>query len=65
VVVHTVDHSTWAAEAHGSLDSRPNWSAEQVPGQPELHRETFSQTNKKQKTKTKQISKQKNSTERP
>jgi Uma2 family endonuclease len=29
-----------------SVISRPIWSTEQVPGQPDLHSETLSQTNK-------------------
>ena len=40
--MHTFNPSTWGAEAGGSLSSRPAWSTEWVPGQPELHRETLS-----------------------
>jgi hypothetical protein len=39
VVVHTFNPSTQEAEA---VSLRPAWSTEQVPEQPELHRETFS-----------------------
>jgi hypothetical protein len=40
--------SSWEAEAGRSLSSKPAWSTEWVPGQPGLHRETFSQkTNKR------------------
>jgi hypothetical protein len=54
MVAHAFNPSTREAEAGGFLSSRPAWSTEWVPGQPELHRETLSQKkNKKQKNKTK------------
>jgi hypothetical protein len=52
MVAHAFNPSTWEAEAGRFLSSRPAWSTEWVPGQPEIHRETLSQKNK-QKTKTK------------
>ena len=33
--------STWETEADESVSSRPAWSTELVPGQPELHRDFF------------------------
>jgi hypothetical protein len=36
VVAHAFNPSTWEAEAGRFLSSRPAWSAERVPGQPEL-----------------------------
>jgi hypothetical protein len=42
MVAHTFNLSTREAEAGWSLRSRPSWSTEWVPGQPELHRETLS-----------------------
>jgi hypothetical protein len=42
VVAHAFNPSTQEAEASGFLILRPAWSTEQVPGQPELHRETLS-----------------------
>jgi hypothetical protein len=53
--------SIWAAGEDGSLNSRSAWSAEQIPGQPTLHKKTLSQkttkknkqTQNKNKTKTK------------
>jgi hypothetical protein len=48
-VAHAFNPSTWEAEAGGFLSSRPAWSTEWVPGQPELHRETLSQKNQKKK----------------
>jgi hypothetical protein len=58
VVAHTFNQE---AEAGGSVSSRPAWSTERVLGQPGLHRETLSQTNKnyKNKNKTKQKKEQK------
>ena len=47
--------STWETEAGGSLNSRPAWSTEGVPGQPGLHRETLSRKTKKKKKKKKVI----------
>ena len=58
MVAHSFNHSTWEAEAGGSLRLRPAWSTKRVPGQRGLHRETLSQ--KKQKTnKQQQKTKQK------
>jgi hypothetical protein len=55
VVVHSFNPSTWEAEAGGFLSSRPAWSTEWAPGQPELHTETLSRKTKKpNQTKTKQ-----------
>jgi hypothetical protein len=51
MVAHAFNPSTWEAEAGKFLISRPAWSTEWVPGQPELHRETLSE---KTKNKTKQ-----------
>jgi hypothetical protein len=45
VVAHAFNPSTWEAEASGFLSSRPAWSTEWVPGQPELHGKTLSQKN--------------------
>jgi hypothetical protein len=63
-VVHAFNPSTWEAEAGGFLSSRPAWSTDCVPGQPELHRETPSQEKKtkqnKKKNKNPQTNKQKN-----
>jgi hypothetical protein len=42
MVAHAFNPSTREAEAGGFLSSRPAWSTEWVPGQPELHRETLS-----------------------
>jgi hypothetical protein len=62
-VAHTFNPSTWEAEAEaeagGFLSSRPAWSTKQVPGQPELYRETLSQKNK---AKTKQNKTKQNKT---
>ena len=63
MVVHAFNPSTWRAEAGGSLNSKPAWSTERVPGQPGLHGETLSQKNKSNnnnKTKTQQQNKQTN-----
>jgi hypothetical protein len=52
VVAHFFNPCTWEAETGGFLSSRPAWST----GQPGLHRETLSQTNKqtnKQKSESK------------
>jgi hypothetical protein len=62
VVAHAFNHSTWEAEAGEFLSSRPAWSTEWVPGQPELHKETLS---RKTKTKTKQKQKQKQTNKKP
>jgi hypothetical protein len=40
-VAHAFNPSTWEAEAGRFLSSRPAWSTEWDPGQPELHRETL------------------------
>jgi hypothetical protein len=53
VVAHAFNLSIWQAEAGGSLNWRPAWSIEQVPGQLGLHRKTLSQKNKKQTNKQK------------
>ena len=47
MVAHAFNRSTWEAEAGRFLSSRPAWSTEWVPGQPELHRETLSWKTKK------------------
>lgn len=52
VVAHTFHHSSREAEASASLSSRPAWSKEQVPEQPELHRQTLSQRNHKKHIET-------------
>jgi hypothetical protein len=50
VVMHAFNPSTREAEAGEFLSSRPAWSTERVPGQPELYRETLSpKTRKSQK----------------
>jgi hypothetical protein len=49
VVAQAFNPSTWEAEANGFLSSRPAWSAEWVPGQPGLYRESLSQKTKKKK----------------
>ena len=54
VVAHTFNPSTQEAEAGVFLSSRPAWSTERVPGQPELQRNPVS----KNQTKTKQKQKQ-------
>jgi hypothetical protein len=51
VVEHTFNPSTWEAEAGRSLNLRPAWSTERIPGHPELHRETLSQKTKQNKKK--------------
>ena len=51
VVAHTFNHSTWEAEADGSLSLRPAWSTERVPGLSEIHKETVSQKKPKQTNK--------------
>jgi hypothetical protein len=43
VVVHAFNSTAQEAEAGGSLNVRPAWSVEPVPGQSGLHRETLSQ----------------------
>jgi hypothetical protein len=63
VVAHAFNPSTWEAEAGGFLSSRPAWSTEGVPAQPELHRETLSQKKQKQK-QTKKPNKQKTQNKR-
>lgn len=45
--MHAFSPDTWEAEAGDSLSSRPAWTAERVPGQPRLHRETLTSKNKK------------------
>jgi hypothetical protein len=44
VVVHTLDSSTWEAEAGKSTSLRPVWPTDWISGQPGLYRETLSQT---------------------
>ena len=39
MVVHTINPSTWEAEAGGALSSGPAWSTEQIPGQRGLYSE--------------------------
>jgi hypothetical protein len=66
VVAHAFNPSTWEAEAGRFLSSRPAWSIERVPGQPELYRETLSQTkqNKTKQNKTKQNKSKQNKKEK-
>lgn len=49
-MAHNFNHSIWKAEAGGSLrvQGQPGLYSKQVPGQPELLRETLSQKNKQQ-----------------
>jgi hypothetical protein len=54
VVAHAFNPSTWEAEAGGFLSSRPAWSTEWVPGQPELHRETLFRKTKPKPNQTEQ-----------
>jgi hypothetical protein len=56
MVAHAFNPSTLEAEAGGFLSLRPAWSTEWVPEQPELHRETLSQT-KQNKQKQEQACK--------
>ena len=64
VMAHAFNPSTWEAEAGRFLSSRPAWSTEWVPGQPELYRETLSQkTNNNNKKKFNQTKKSKESKE--
>jgi hypothetical protein len=42
MVAHAFNPSTREAEAGEFLSSRPVWSTEWAPGQPELYRETLS-----------------------
>jgi len=49
VVVHTFNPNTQEAEAGGSLSFRPAWSTEQVPEQPELHRNPAERERKTQR----------------
>jgi hypothetical protein len=51
VVAHAFNSSTWEAEAGEFLSSRPAWSTEWVPGQPELYRETLFQKRKRKEKK--------------
>ena len=44
MVAYTFSPSTWEAGAGGSLGLRPAWSTDWVPGQPELHRDSLSQS---------------------
>jgi hypothetical protein len=63
MVAHTFNPCTQEAEAGGFLSSRPAWSTNCVPGQPELYRETLSQkqTNKQTKNKPKKKKKERKS----
>jgi hypothetical protein len=47
VVVHTVNPSTWEAEAGGSLSLRPAWSTEDRQGYTEKQNSNSKQNNKK------------------
>lgn len=49
VEVHTFNPSAWDTEAGGSLNLRPAWCTEQVPGQLGIHSETLSQGGKRKK----------------
>jgi hypothetical protein len=67
MVAHTLNPSTWEAEAVRSLSSRPALSIVGVPGQPRLHIEKpclkknqKKNKNKKQKQKRKTKTKTKN-----
>jgi hypothetical protein len=51
LVVHTLNPSTWEAEASRFLSLRPAWSTEWVPGQPGLYRETLTHLPAPQKKK--------------
>jgi hypothetical protein len=46
-VAHSFNPSTSEAEAVGSLNSRPAWSIDRVPGQPELYRQILPGKTKK------------------
>ena len=48
-MAHSLNPSSWEAEAGRFLSSKPTWSTERVPGQPGLHREMPSQKAIKQK----------------
>ena len=50
-MVHTLDSSTWEAEAGGDLSSRPAWPTLLFPGQPGLHREILSWKTEQNKAK--------------
>ena len=52
MVVHIFNLSTREAEAGGSLNSRPAWTTEQVPGQPGTHREALSTKTKQNKNRS-------------
>ena len=60
MVAHAFNPRIWDAEAVGFLKSRRACSTKWVPGHPELHRETLSQKNKKQKTTNKKQKKKEN-----
>ena len=47
VAGHCLNLSTWEAESGESLSSRPAWSLEQVPGQPQPRREILSHKTKR------------------
>ena len=45
VIAHIFNSIIQETEAGGSLNSRPTWSTEQVPGQPGLYKGTLSRNN--------------------
>ena len=49
MVAHAFNPSTQEVEVGRSVSSKPAWSIERIPGEPGLHRETLSQTNKQTK----------------
>jgi hypothetical protein len=66
MVVHTFNPSSWEAEAGGSLNLRPAWSTQQVPGQAGRYRENLSRkSTKQQKTKLNINSQQNNNNNKP
>ena len=52
MVAHTFSPSAQEAEAGEPLDLRTAWSTDQVPGQPELCRETLPKTGRQRDTET-------------
>lgn len=46
--------STWEAKEGEFLNSRPTWSTEPVPEEPELHKETLCEKNQRGKRKRKE-----------
>ena len=53
-MAHALIPSTWESEEDGFFSSRPAWSTECLPGQPEIHRKSQSPKTKITKNKTKQ-----------